>query len=162
VFEEGLRGYALSACPKCGARLNSAVKMLPNVKVEKYPKLQVALFECPTCQTQFASPALFTDIPGAMANVKNETARIRAIRGEFMQTLKALRERIQALEKEKADLMGEVEKLRKAAETRTLMLETEVDQMREEAKGLRDLLGPIGEKSAPIQAPQAPTKPNPT
>ena len=79
-----------------------------------------------------------------------------------MQTLKALRERIQALEKEKATLMGEVEKLRKAAETRTLTLEAEVDQMREEAKGLKDLLGPISEKSASIQAPQAPTKPNPT
>jgi hypothetical protein len=43
-----------------------------------------------------------------------------------MQTLKALRERIQALETEKVGLMVEVEKLRKAAEARASALEAEV------------------------------------
>ncbi len=135
--------------------------MLPTVKVEGTPCMAVALFACPTCQTKFASTVSSADMSKVTANVKNEIARIRAIRGEFMQTLKALRERIQALEKEKTSLMGEVEKLRKAAEARTLTLEAEVDQMREEVKGLKELLGAVGEKSAPIQAPQAPTKPNP-
>jgi len=57
-----------------------------------------------------------------------------------MQTLKDLREKIQALETERARLMVEVDGLRKAAESRVTVLEGEVSQIREEAKSLRELL----------------------
>ncbi len=52
----------------------------------------------------------------------------------------ALREKIQALETEKSDLMGEIENLRKAAETRAAALKGDIDQMREEVKNMRELL----------------------
>ncbi len=52
-----------------------------------------------------------------------------------------------------------MEKLRKAAESRAATLETEVSQMREEVKSLKELLG-TGEKQA--QAPQPLQKPSPT
>ena len=75
---------------------------------------------------------------------------------EFMATLKVLREKIEALEAEKAELMVEVEKLRKAAELRANALEGEVVQMREEAKSLKQLLGTaVVEK----QVPPPPQKP---
>ncbi len=70
-----------------------------------------------------------------------------------MQTLKELREKIQALETERARLMVEVESLRKAAETRVVTLEGEVGQLREEAKSLRDLLA----VSKPLPAQNSPT-----
>jgi uncharacterized coiled-coil DUF342 family protein len=90
------------------------------------------------------------------ANVKNAAERIRGVRDEFMATLKVLREKIQALEAEKAELMVEVEKLRKAAELRANALEGEVAQMREEAKSLKQLLGTaVAEK----QVPPPPQKP---
>ena len=57
-----------------------------------------------------------------------------------MGTLKELREKIQVLEAERARLAIEVEGLRKAAESRVAALESEVGQMREEAKSLRELL----------------------
>ncbi len=94
-----------------------------------------------------------------IANVKNEVERIRGIRGEFMQTLKALREKIQALEAERAGLMGDLEKLRKAAESRALALEAEVSQMREEVKSLKELLGTVEKQ---VQAPQPLQKPGPS
>jgi hypothetical protein len=97
---------------------------------------------------------------GGTANVKKGITRIRVIRGEVMQTLKVLRERIQALETEKAGLMVEVEKLRKAAEARALELEAEVGQMREEAKSLKALLGNGEKPTVQVQVPNAPVKPN--
>jgi hypothetical protein len=65
-----------------------------------------------------------------------------------MQTLKDLREKIQALETERAKLLGEIEGLRKAAESRAAALEGEVNQMREEAKSLRDLVGSASKEAA--------------
>jgi uncharacterized coiled-coil DUF342 family protein len=65
------------------------------------------------CKTKFNSRVRLEEESAQTANVKNEVARIRGIREEFMQTLKALREKIQALETERAGLMGEIVKLRK-------------------------------------------------
>ena len=58
-----------------------------------------------------------------------------------MQTLKILRERIKTLETERANLMIEIDKLRKVAESKATALESEVGMLREEAKSLRELLG---------------------
>jgi septal ring factor EnvC (AmiA/AmiB activator) len=74
-----------------------------------------------------------------IANVKNNISEYVLVRGS-MQTLKEIRERIQSLESERARLIVEVEALRKAAESRATLLEGEVNQMREEAKSLRELL----------------------
>jgi uncharacterized protein YlxW (UPF0749 family) len=67
--------------------------------------------------------------------------RIKGIRGELVQTLKNLREKIKTLETERSNLMIEIDKLRKVAESRVTALESEVGMLREEVKSLRDLLG---------------------
>ncbi|MCX8150878.1 MAG: hypothetical protein N3D85_05200 [Candidatus Bathyarchaeota archaeon] len=41
-----------------------------------------------------------------MANVKNSVEKIRDLRADLMQTLKALREKIQILESEKKNLLS--------------------------------------------------------
>ena len=58
-----------------------------------------------------------------------------------MQTPKELRQKIQASETEHARLMGEIESLRKDAETRAATLEVEARQLREETNSLHKLLG---------------------
>ena len=58
-----------------------------------------------------------------------------------MQTLKNLRERINTLETERANLMIEIEKLKNNAESKVSALEGEVSMLREEVESLRELLG---------------------
>jgi uncharacterized membrane protein len=57
-----------------------------------------------------------------------------------MLSLNDLREKIQTLETERSQLKTEIENLRKAAEIRAAALEEDIDEMREEAKTLRELL----------------------
>ena len=78
---------------------------------------------------------------GERASIKNMVERIKGIRGELMQTLVNLREKISTLETERANLMVEIEKLRKVAESRANALESEVGMLRNEVKSLRELLG---------------------
>jgi len=66
-----------------------------------------------------------------------------------MQTRKELREKIHALETERARLIVEIDGLRKTAEARVVALESEVGQMREEAKNLRELVGDGGNPKDP-------------
>ena len=57
-----------------------------------------------------------------------------------MVTLKNLREKIERLENEKAELMEEVQKLRREAEEKATSLESEVSMLREEAESLKKML----------------------
>jgi len=150
----------LSVCPNCGAKLAELqVRSIPAAENKKAAgSIQSAfrLIVCPSCGTKFPSRVAVDMQSATTANVKNAAERIRGVRDEFMATLKVLREKIQALEAEKAELMVEVEKLRKAAELRANALEGEVAQMREEAKSLKQLLGTaVAEK----QVPPPPQKP---
>jgi len=136
----------LIVCPKCGAEVANPVKSwsasFGQVKsVEDKLQFFIGLFECPTCRIKFRARVGPKEELPAIANVKNEVERIKGVREELMQSLKSLREKIQVLETEKKSLMGEVEGLRKAAESRVTSLEGEVNQMREEAKSLKELLG---------------------
>jgi uncharacterized protein (UPF0335 family) len=62
------------------------------------------------------------------------------IEGSIMLTLKGLREKIESLESEKAELKVEVERLRKEAEGKAVGLECEVAVLREEAESLKKML----------------------
>ncbi len=57
-----------------------------------------------------------------------------------MPTLDELKQKIFALEGERNRISTEVEELRKAAEERAAALQADIDQMREEAKALKELL----------------------
>jgi hypothetical protein len=92
------------------------------------------------------------EAPLRTVNVKNKTERLSRVREKLMATLKDLREKIKALEEEKAHLTVEVDGLRKVAESRVVVLEGEVNQLREEAKSLHEFLGE--------KAPSAPNGPN--
>ncbi len=78
-------------------------------------------------------------------------------------TLRDLREKIKALEAERARLMVEIEGMRKTAESRLATLEMEVGQMREEAKALHELLEDLPKEKVSlqnVQKTQLSTNPN--
>jgi chromosome segregation ATPase len=136
----------LVKCPKCGVEVTTPVKTwtIPSRKPAGKSGelgLLMGIFECANCKAKFrAAVEVETKIEGTV-NIKNMVERIKGIRGELMQTLKNLREKIKTLETERSNLMIEIEKLRKVAESRVNALESEVTMLREEVKSLRDLLG---------------------
>jgi chromosome segregation ATPase len=134
----------LVKCPKCGSEVSTAVKTW-NVSArgpqEGAPKL-MGLFECPSCKARFRTMVEEkNEKEEETVSIKNMVERIKVIKGELMQTLKNLREKLKTLETERANLMLEIEKLKKAAESRVSALESEVNMLREEVKSLRELLG---------------------
>ncbi|MEM1565606.1 MAG: hypothetical protein QW510_00760 [Candidatus Bathyarchaeia archaeon] len=134
-------------CPKCGSEVPTAIKTW-NVPLrgtyESTPKL-IGLFECPTCKARFRAKVGEVKKEETVS-IKNMVERIKVIKGELMQTLKNLREKIKTLETERANLILEIEKLKKAAESRVSALESEVNMLREEVKSLRELLGYTAEE----------------
>jgi uncharacterized protein YlxW (UPF0749 family) len=139
----------LVKCPKCGSEIATPVKTWPiptrkPLKKGEESKIVMGIFECPNCKARFRA-ALGLAIPETRveetASIKNMVERIKGIKGELMQTLKNLREKIKTLETERANLMIEIEKLKKVAESKVDALESEVTMLREEVKSLRDLLG---------------------
>jgi len=139
-------GSGLAKCPKCETEVAAPVKTWPipsrtPSKKSEESKLVVGIFECPSCGVRFRAAVEPGTEVYASASIKNMVERIRDIRGELMQTLKNLREKIKTLETERSNLMIEIDDLRKVAESRISALESEVSIMREEVKSLRDLLG---------------------
>jgi septal ring factor EnvC (AmiA/AmiB activator) len=108
------------------------------------PQFCVGIFECSNCKSRFRSRVALPTESAETTNVKNAVEKIRDIRDGFMQTLKALREKIKTLETERASMMVEIEKLKKAAESRASVLECEIGQLREEIQSLKELLGSEG------------------
>ncbi|MEM3769900.1 MAG: hypothetical protein QXG76_01765 [Candidatus Bathyarchaeia archaeon] len=135
-------------CPKCGGGVVAPIKtwtISPRKPVEGAPKL-MGIFECPSCKARFRAVIESDARVEETVSIKNMVERIKVIKGELMQTLKNLREKIKTLETERANLMIEIEKLKKAAESRVSALESEVNMLREEVKSLRELLGYTEEK----------------
>lgn len=132
-------------CPKCGSEVSTAIKTW-NVSLRGPPEGMsklMGLFECPNCKARFRA---LVEKGEETVSIKNMVERIKVIKGELMQTLKNLREKIKTLETERANLMLEIEKLKKAAESRVSALESEVNMLREEVRSLRELLGYTEEK----------------
>ncbi len=101
----------------------------------------MGIFECPNCKAKFRSAVTAETRAEETVSVKNMVERIKDIKGEFMQTLKNLRGKVKTLETERANLMIEIEKLKKMAESKVSALEGEVSMLREEVNSLRELLG---------------------
>ena len=136
----------LVKCPKCGGNVESPIKTWrfsprKTAKTGEKSKIIMGIFECPSCKARFRAALEPDTTPEERVSIKNMVERIKGIRGELMQTLKNLREKIKTLETERANLMIEIEKLRKVAESRVVALESEVSMLREEVKSLRELLG---------------------
>jgi chromosome segregation ATPase len=140
----------LVKCPKCGGEEATTVKVWtvsPRKPEEKEgaPKL-MGIFECLNCKARFRAAVKPETRVEETVSIKNMVEKIKVIKGELMQTLKNLREKIKTLETERANLIAEIEKLKKAAESKVNALESEVNMLREEVKSLRELLGYTEEK----------------
>jgi len=130
----------LVECPECRTWVvASPVKTWSMIgkpsKTGKRFKLTLGLFQCPKCEKRFR-----VVLGKEKIAINRGIEEIKRIEMGFMQTLRNLREKIQKLENEKANLMAEIEELRKAGEKKASALEKEVTTLRKEAKSLKKLL----------------------
>ncbi|MDH5662838.1 MAG: hypothetical protein OEY90_00055 [Candidatus Bathyarchaeota archaeon] len=133
----------MAECPTCGTEVASLLKTWsmvgrPSKTGERF-KLTLGLFKCPRCERKFRAV-----LGKERITIKGVIEEIKGIEKGLMQTLRSLREKIEKLESEKADLLAEIEKLRKAGEEKASALETEVATLRQEVKSLKELLGDLG------------------
>ena len=133
----------MAECPTCGTEVASLLKTWsmvgrPSKTGERF-KLTLGLFKCPRCERKFRAV-----LGKERITIKGVIEEIKGIEKGLMQTLRSLREKIEKLESEKADLLAEIEKLRKAGEEKASALETEVATLRKEVKSLKELLGDLG------------------
>jgi regulator of replication initiation timing len=131
-------------CPNCGFDVSNPVKTWP-IPSHGHPRGEktklAAIFDCPHCKARFRSAIEATVKTQEAISIKDMVGRIKTVKEGLMQTLVNLREKLKTLETEKANLMIEIENLRKVAESRADTLENEVNELREEARSFRDLLG---------------------
>jgi uncharacterized Zn finger protein (UPF0148 family) len=104
-------------------------------KTGKRFKLTLGMLLCPKCEKRFRFV-----LGKEKITVKSGIEEIKRIETGLMQNLTNLREKIEKLENEKADLTAEIEELRKAGEKKAGVLEKEVTTLRKEAKSLKKLL----------------------
>ncbi|MEM2998919.1 MAG: hypothetical protein QW674_06305 [Candidatus Bathyarchaeia archaeon] len=133
-------------CPNCGTAVTTAVKCwtVSPAKQAEYgviPEFRVGLFKCPECKSTFRSKVNNTTKHLETGNVKILAEKVKDIHEGLTQTLRFLREKINALETERQSLLMEIEQLKKVAESRANTLEVEIKQLREDIKALRELLG---------------------
>lgn len=127
-------------CPKCRTWVVASplktwsMTGKPSKKGEQF-KLTLGLFQCPKCEKRFRAV-----LGKEKITIKCRIEEIKRIEMGLMQNLKNLREKIEKLENEKADLMAEIEELRKAGEKKASTLEEEVTTLRKEVKSLKKLL----------------------
>ncbi|MBE0512320.1 hypothetical protein IBX38_04645 [Candidatus Bathyarchaeota archaeon] len=132
----------MAECPTCGTEVASLLKTWsmvgrPSKTGERF-KLTLGLFKCPRCERKFRAV-----LGKERITIKGIIKEIKGIEKGLMQTLRSLRKKIEKLESEKADLLEEIEKLRKAGEEKASALETEVATLRKEVKSLKELLGDL-------------------
>ncbi len=127
-------------CPKCRTWVVASplktwsMTGKPSKTGEQF-KLTLGLFQCPKCEKRFR-----VVLGKERTTIKCRIEEIKRIETELMQNLKNLREKIEKLENEKADLIVEIEELRKTGEKKASTLEEEVTTLRKEAKSLKKLL----------------------
>jgi len=131
----------MAKCPKCGTEVANPSKAWFMAKKGEKSKVNIGLYDCPDCSARFRSVIEAEEA----VSVKSLAPKIRNIKGELMQTLKNLRDKIKTLETERANLMLEIDELKKLADSKVNALESEVSMLREELKSLKDLLG-VNEK----------------
>lgn len=139
-------------CPNCGTQQTTAMKNWTITPIKREdtiitPEIHVAVYECPNCKAIFksATPAQLPVTPQAKPE-QNDTLsglihRLVEIRSGLIQNRDNLRRNLEILEAERSGVLFEMEAFRKDAESKAVVLEDDINRLREEIRCLRELLG---------------------
>jgi predicted RNA-binding Zn-ribbon protein involved in translation (DUF1610 family) len=134
----------LTECPDCGTTVGIPFKSWSvSRRSQSAPSgkttTEYGIFDCPDCGNRFR--AGLKGKAKSELSIKGAVEKIKGIEGEFVSTLKGLREKLKTLETERANLLLEIDGLKKMAEDKANALESEVGMLREEVQSLKQLLG---------------------
>jgi len=134
----------LSVCPRCGIEVINPTKTWsmvgrPSKTGERF-KLTLGLFTCPKCEKRFRK---VVGKEKERVTLKGMVKEIKGIEMRLVQTLGDLREKIEKLKGERAELLDEIEGLKRAGEEKASTLEKEVTSLREEVESLKEMLGDL-------------------
>ena len=132
----------MSVCPRCGTEVTNSTKTWsmvgrPSKTGERF-KLTLGLFTCPKCEKRFRK---VVGKEKERVTLKGMVKEIKGIERRLVQTLGDLREKIEKLKGERAELLDEIEGLKRAGEEKASTLEKEVASLREEVESLKEMLG---------------------
>ncbi len=134
----------MPVCPGCGTEVTNPTKTWsmvgrPSKTGERF-KLTLGIFMCPQCERRFRT---VVGKEKERVTLKGMIEEIKGIERGLMQTLGDLREKIEKLKSERAELLDEIERLKKAGEKKASALEKEIASLREEAESLKELLSDL-------------------
>jgi len=134
----------LSVCPRCGTEVTNPTKTWsmvgrPSKTGERF-KLTLGLFTCPQCKKNFRK---VVGKEKERVTLKGMVKEIKGIEMRLVQNLGDLREKIEKLKGERAELLDEIEGLKRAGEEKASTLEKEVASLREEVESLKEMLGDL-------------------
>ncbi|UCE95374.1 MAG: hypothetical protein JSV51_06500 [Candidatus Bathyarchaeota archaeon] len=133
----------MTNCPNCQTTVGTPFKTWSvSRKTSKHDGVSetfFGMFDCLECGHRFRA-----GIKGNETGIKGVAEKIKGIEGEFVNTLKNLREKLKTLTTERANLIIEIDELKKLAEDKANALESEIGMLREEVQSLKQLLG-VGE-----------------
>ncbi len=134
----------MSVCPGCGTEVTNPTKKWvmvgkPSKTGERF-KLTLGIFTCPQCGRRFRA---VVGKEKERVTLKGMIDEIKGIERGLVQTLGDLKEKIEKLKSEKAGLLDQIEKLKKAGEKKARALEKEIASLREEAESLKQVLSDL-------------------
>lgn len=136
----------MNVCPECGSNVEAAYKTWSvkrkRLGIDETRETVFGMFDCPGCGNRFRA-GLGLESKKEL-NIKGVAQKIKGIEVGFVNTLKNLREKLKTLSTERANLLLEIDELKKMAESKANALESEIGMLREEVSSLKQLLG-VGE-----------------
>ena len=108
----------------------------PNKTGEEF-KVTLGFFMCPECEKRFLKVLEKEKNEGIL---KGAVEEIRSIEKGLAEMLGDLREKIEKLKDERAELLEEIKELKRAGEIKASNLEEEIASLREEVESLKEML----------------------
>ena len=132
----------MAECPRCGTKVYVATKKWsmvgrPSKTGERF-KLTLGLFTCPKCEKGFREVLGKEKERVTLKGMVNE---IKGIERRLVLTLGDLKDKIEKLKVQRAELLDEIEELKRAGKKKADTLEKEVATLREEVESLKEMLG---------------------
>ena len=131
----------MPSCPRCGNEVKKQIKTWsmvgkPNNFDEKID-IKLGFFVCPKCEKRFLST---TKNEETKRNFISAVKEIKGVEKELSNMLGDLKEKIENLKTERAELIEQIEELKRMGETKASTLEDEIASLREEVESLKEML----------------------